>query len=164
MYAGIIDSMYYLDIKDERWKPMIKKFATGISVGVCLCILGAIAFIFAAASEKYHEKATLVLSLSMAGGFAIIAAAVVLFVIHGLKFSSGVKDIAPEYITSQTEPHTGVGRFGGVVMLLATAIFLVLGFVFGKWHPGWVVFPIGGIICAILGAVDEATGKGKKGK
>ena len=43
----------------------------------------------------------------------------------------------------------GAGRFDGVVMLIATAIFLALGFLFKLWHPGWVVFPIGGIICAI---------------
>jgi len=41
----------------------------------------------------------------------------------------------------------------GAVMLSATALFLVLGFVWGLWHPGWVVFPVGGIICGIIGTV-----------
>ena len=36
-----------------------------------------------------------------------------------------------------------------IIMLIATAIFLMLGFIFDKWHPGWIVFPIGGIICGI---------------
>ena len=31
--------------------------------------------------------------------------------------------------------------------MFATALFLVLGFVGGWWHPAWVVFPVGGIIC-----------------
>ena len=44
------------------------------------------------------------------------------------------------------------------VMLLATGIFLVLGFVWNWWHPGWVVFPIGGIICAIISTIFEARG------
>ena len=43
----------------------------------------------------------------------------------------------------------------GVIMLIATGIFLLLGFVWNKWHPGWVVFPIGGILCAIT---DEVGG------
>lgn len=42
------------------------------------------------------------------------------------------------------------------IMLTATAVFLVLGFVWGLWHPGWVVFPVGGIICGIIGAILNA--------
>ncbi len=44
----------------------------------------------------------------------------------------------------------------GSVMMVATAIFLVLGFVFNLWHPAWVVFPVGGIICGIIGALMNA--------
>lgn len=39
------------------------------------------------------------------------------------------------------------------IMLTATALFLVIGFVWGLWHPGWVVFPVGGIICGIVSSV-----------
>lgn len=42
------------------------------------------------------------------------------------------------------------------VMMTATAVFLVIGFVWNLWHPGWVVFPVGGIICGIIGAVMGA--------
>jgi len=41
----------------------------------------------------------------------------------------------------------------GVIMLLATALFLLLGFVWNLWHPGWVVFPIGGILCGIISTI-----------
>lgn len=43
----------------------------------------------------------------------------------------------------------------GVIMLTATAIFLLLGFVWNRWHPGWVVFPIGGILCGIVGEIKK---------
>lgn len=49
----------------------------------------------------------------------------------------------------------------GSVMLIATALFLVMGFVWNLWHPGWVVFPIGGIVCAIVNTVAGAS-KGEK--
>lgn len=39
------------------------------------------------------------------------------------------------------------------IMLTATAVFLVLGFIWNLWHPGWVVFPVGGIVCGIVGAI-----------
>lgn len=41
----------------------------------------------------------------------------------------------------------------GTVMLSATAIFLIMGFLYYRWHPGWVVFPIGGVICAIVSTI-----------
>lgn len=44
----------------------------------------------------------------------------------------------------------------GAVMLSATAIFLVIGFVWDLWHPGWIVFPVGGIICGIISGIFHA--------
>jgi transcriptional regulator with XRE-family HTH domain len=38
----------------------------------------------------------------------------------------------------------------GIIMSVCTLIFLFLGFVFGRWHPAWVVFPIGAILCGII--------------
>lgn len=40
-----------------------------------------------------------------------------------------------------------------IVMISILAVYFVLGFVFDLWHPGWVVFPAGGIICAIINTV-----------
>lgn len=42
------------------------------------------------------------------------------------------------------------------VMLTATAVFLIVGFIWNLWHPGWVAFPVGGIVCAIIGAIMSA--------
>ncbi len=47
----------------------------------------------------------------------------------------------------------------GAVMLSAVALFLVLGFVWNLWHPGWVVFPVGGIICGIVSLIMGASNK-----
>ena len=44
----------------------------------------------------------------------------------------------------------------GAIMLTATAIYLVLGFTRNLWHPGWVVFPIGGIICGIIESLKKS--------
>lgn len=40
-----------------------------------------------------------------------------------------------------------------LIMISAIIVFFVVGFVFEKWHPGWVVFPLAAISCAIVGAV-----------
>ena len=38
----------------------------------------------------------------------------------------------------------------GVIMLTATAFYLLAGFLWNLWHIGWVVYPAGGILCAIV--------------
>lgn len=45
------------------------------------------------------------------------------------------------------------GSVCGIIMLSATAVYLVLGFVFNLWHPGWVIYPIAGVLCALSNAV-----------
>ncbi len=52
-------------------------------------------------------------------------------------------------------PHPGEEKWSGAIMLTATAVYLLLGFVWRLWHPGWVVFPIGGILCGILSIFHE---------
>ena len=42
------------------------------------------------------------------------------------------------------------------IMLLATAAFLLMGFLGGLWHPGWVVFPIGGVLSGIVSSTLSA--------
>lgn len=45
------------------------------------------------------------------------------------------------------------GVVSGGIMGVATALFLLIGFIGGYWHPGWIVFPVGGIICGIINAI-----------
>lgn len=52
-----------------------------------------------------------------------------------------------------------VGAICGAVMLSATAIFLLVGFIGNYWHPGWVVFPTSGIICGIINIIFNVKNK-----
>ena len=49
-----------------------------------------------------------------------------------------------------------IGSISSVIMLSATAVYLALGFLRNLWHPGWVVFAIGGILCGIVSVVVKA--------
>lgn len=50
----------------------------------------------------------------------------------------------------------------GAIMLTATGIYLLIGFVWNLWHPGWVVFPLGGIICGIISTFQKVNRKNDK--
>lgn len=69
-------------------------------------------------------------------------------------------DIAAYNAQTQEELHPSPRRklsdaLCGAIMMTATALFLVLGFVWDLWHPGWVVFPVGGILCGIVSSLTR---------
>ena len=39
------------------------------------------------------------------------------------------------------------------ILLLATASYILLGFVCELWHPAWVIFPVAGILCCITSVI-----------
>lgn len=46
-----------------------------------------------------------------------------------------------------------IGGFSGALMLIATIIYLCFGFIAHAWSTVWIVFPIFGILCALVAAV-----------
>jgi len=57
-----------------------------------------------------------------------------------------------------------IGQIPGLVALLATIAYMIMGFGFGLWHPGWIVFlaiPITGIIVNML---TEDSNENKSGQ
>lgn len=46
-----------------------------------------------------------------------------------------------------------VGKTCGTIMLSATLIFLLCGFLGDLWSSAWIVFPVGGILCGIISII-----------
>lgn len=46
-----------------------------------------------------------------------------------------------------------IGKIAGLIMMLATIIFLLLGFLGRMWALAWLVFPVGGILCGIVAMI-----------
>ena len=49
------------------------------------------------------------------------------------------------------------GKISGIVSLLCVAAYMLMGFVWGLWHPGWIIFlaiPISGVIVKIFTGKD----------
>lgn len=82
------------------------------------------------------------------------ATALFLFLLAGCVWVFVYLGIQHEKMEGETERKEN-DPLSGVIMLAATAVYLILGFVWNLWHPGWVVFPVGGILCGILGMVQK---------
>lgn len=128
------------------------RFAIAITAGVLCCILAIV-------MQQIFEAIFGDSFLAIVIFFLFVAAGVGLFVYFGMQKSYWEEQLeyyrAPEAIHPHHHTHEGksdtlAGRLSGAIMLMATAIFLILGFLFDLWHPGWVVFPVGGILCGIV--------------
>lgn len=116
---------------DAKFRGGIAAAVAGVLVSVALLVAAAVLF-------DHHET---LITLSAAGFFLLLAACVGVMVWLGIRYSM-----------YHPEPEASKDRrdVSGAIMLAATAIYLFLGFIQGLWHPGWVVFPIAGILCGIV--------------
>ena len=50
-----------------------------------------------------------------------------------------------------------MGIVTSIISMVAVLVFLILGFFFGLWNPGWIVFVVAGIAIAIVSMVGKYT-------
>ena len=136
-----------------------RKFAIGLSVGIIFCILGLLGCIFF--SEVFWSDMLAVTSLFLLGG---VGAVIIVYSalaygrnkrllqlgipLHQLKQPGG------KHWTKKAEEIAC-----SLIMLGATALFFLLGVFGGAWHPAWVLFPLGGILCGVVSIILEAIGR-----
>ena len=144
----------------RRFQP---KFTVAIAAGVLLCILGVVgAGIVGSVREgDPAQSAWVILTF-----FLPVAIAVFIFIIFGMQKSQYAayfrakrlyeyldedvaKDLRREELAAGGDPQAvesirrneKIGVYSGALWLTALIVFLVLGFGFDLWHPGWLVFP-----------------------
>ncbi len=70
---------------------------------------------------------------------------------RGAKFKKGNRHKV------KVEFHSNKGResFGGMVTLICTLMFFVLGAFFNLWHPGWMVFLLIPVVITLIEAIEK---------
>ena len=136
----------YTDIEMDQFS---KKFSLAIASGVTLILFGVIFILISEASNFFNED------FAAAVFMLLISISVSVFVYFGMQREKyqidkyNDKNIYNEKYKSKSD------KLSGIIMMLATMIYLVLGFVFNLWHPAWIVFPIGGMLCGIISIIYE---------
>lgn len=142
---------------EKRFAITMASLIAGILIDVILLIIASylIEAIYSA-EPSYSDSAN---CFATAAFFVILASLVSGIVYCGIQHT---KYHVEEYNKQNAEElHPSASQklkegICGAIMLTATAVFLLLGFIWGIWHPGWVVFPIGGILCAIVSTIFAA--------
>jgi len=78
--------------------------------------------------------------------FSFIAVATGIFVYFGLRSSHYVKILGIKDNTIEVKESP----FNGFIFMIATIIYLILGFTKNLWHPGWIIFIIASAITTLL--------------
>lgn len=142
-------SNFYNEDEIEKFN---KKFSIAIALGVSLILIGTILLIFLYGMKLVNEDSTLPVVILM----TFVTIAVPIFIYFGIQKD---KYDIEKYNRSNSEEgkknEAKKGKICGIIMLIATALFLATGFIFNIWHINWVVFPVGGILCGIVGTILE---------
>lgn len=129
----------------EEQEIFFRQFRMGMAGGVSGILLGVVLLVVAAI---FFEEQQTMMCYATAAFLLLLALCVGTVVYLGIRHEAYDEN-------SQLRSGRKGPDVEGAIMLAATAAFLLLGFLWNKWHPGWVVFPIGGILCGIVSSLKK---------
>ncbi|MCD8356914.1 MAG: permease prefix domain 1-containing protein [Clostridia bacterium] len=127
-----------------------RTFAIAMAFGVVLCICAVIA---GAVCDSFTHND----GITSIAFFGPVAIAVAIFVYFGIRedwYNERYKEIQQPLFEPEpkSEKMTLSSVVASILFPLAVILYLCIGFLYGLWHPGWIIFPF----CAIIvGAVDS---------
>ena len=131
----------------ERKDAYAPLFSRELTAGIALCILSVVPPIVAGVLTSNEA----ILVLSAAALLAIVALAVFLIVRCGIIWGSFQRLLEEG---GYSRDHKAVkDSFGGVIAiywLLVTAGYLAYSFVTDRWEISWIVWPVAGVLFAVL--------------
>lgn len=173
VFSGIRHSEFRTEhpaVRDVVTKAEQKEFDKKFSVALACLISGIIFSVVVLITLTslvetgmiVTQNADAVVCFVTAAFFVAISAIVAGLVYFGIRHSEfHTAEYNESAAAERAKAHSPVGA---IVMLTATAIFLTVGFVWNVWHPTWVVFPVGGIVCGIIDAALGAARKNRQEK
>ena len=145
----VIQDFYTEEEKDAFHQRFVWYIAGGVGAILFGVVLLVGVFAFLPEKEPYE-------SISAAVFMLLISGAVFSFVYGGMqedkyKIWKYNRDNNPE--PDAKKKLDMIGTVCGTVMLVATAIYVGLGFTRNAWGSAWWIFPVGGILCGVVSVV-----------
>lgn len=114
--------------------------------GTCACILSPVPLICAALSGK-----GLLVLIMLCVTLLTVAIGVMFFIVAGVRWASMQKLLKEgEFSEKGKQKNKIIEAIGTVYWLLATAIYLGWSFLTSDWHITWVLWPIAGVLFAVV--------------
>lgn len=153
--AGMQDDIYrknhpvIADFYTQEEKAQFEgKFPMRIATGIGMILIGVL---IAMSADSFPVWAGIKEEFYYGIFLLLVAGAVGIFVYTGLgKDKYDIEAYNKGNDKTVKKENEKVGVWCGCVMIVATILFCVAGFVYDLWNICWIVFPIGGMICGII--------------
>ena len=142
-----LDNIY----SEEEIEEGNSKYTKYIAIGVSLILLGVVIMLLLLGLNIFGESILPVAILM----YFITVAVLILAYSGQMKDKFDIEKYNLENSEEYKKNENKVGKICGVIMLTATIIFLVWGFTLKMWYINWIVYPIGGILCGIVGTIFQ---------
>jgi hypothetical protein len=135
-----------------------QKSAMLVSVAVAIYILS---FIFPFIGSRFGDAAWVAGIVIM---FISWAAATMLIVYNAVskpkyeKSEDSIVEEFKEWSVVRGNEKTVLKSVVSLIWSVTTMLYLVMGFFFGMWHPGWMIFPLAGVVTHIVTIVYSMRG------
>lgn len=118
-------------------------------IGAFVCIISPVPVICGAFSEN-DILTVILLTVTM----LIVAIGVMLFIISGVRWASFQRLLQKEEYSDQGRRRAKVSEaIETAFWLLVVAIYLGWSFLTGAWHITWVIWPVAGVLSAIISVI-----------
>lgn len=125
------------------------KFSKAVALSVSLILLGVIMFMILYVLKAFNESIMLQIAIMM----IFITFAVPILAYSGIQKDKYDIEKYNKVNKVYTESEELLGKISAVIMILATIVYFILGFIWNLWKYNWLVFPICGMICGIFAVI-----------
>lgn len=134
---------------DEK-KKNTKYFAAALTIATVLILLGVL-FIIIVYLRPENEEIVWPVSIFL----YVIGIAVFIYIKSAMEYSKYDK----EELEMDRDAKNKIEKVNSILWTFIVAIFLVLGFVWNLWHPGWIVFVVGGLLSGVVSTIYSKPSK-----
>ena len=156
-----IDTAYGVDgMARERQESLRSSHTRAMVIGVTLCILAVIpifvVMVFASDDDIYGVCAVAAMLALVATGVYVLARSGIVWGSYQALLEEG------DYTRAEKAKSGRIGKVAAVYWLAVVALFLAYSFATNGWNDSWVIWPVAGVVFAIVMIVANALADRKR--
>lgn len=130
----------------ERQKAYKCTYTKCIAIGTCICILSPIPLFLGAFTEKEFFTVIMLTATMLLAGIGAV-----FFIVSGVRWASMQKLLKEGEFAPQEKRKSSIKEtVGTIYWLTAAAVYLGWSFLSNDWEITWLVWPIAGILFAVV--------------
>ncbi len=123
-----------------------------MTIGIILCVLSAVPVLV---SSLINEKSSMLVGIGVCVTLALIAVGVWMIVKVSIIWE-GYQKLLEEGDYSRKKKKSKKGILSGIYWALVTAIYLAYSFWTMDWRRSWIIWPVAGVLFAVVRIIEEA--------